>query len=222
MADDNVEAQLILDGYRISHLYHLTHKDNLENILNNGLLSHNEAYQRNLNKIDISNNQVNQIRATKKDKIYDRAIHDYVPLYFNPHNSMFCALSRPKDIVVLALNRCLMLSEGVIFTDGNASNGPTKFFSSIDNLSCLNWSCINGDYWWTDKVFDNDGKRMVCAEVLVPSKIEIDSIEKIYSFDDDTLSVVSEKVKNFPNILVEKKGIVEVKGCALATSASSS
>ena len=46
-----------LKQYQISYLYHITHKNNLGNILESGLLSHNEAH-RGLNQIDIAGNEV--------------------------------------------------------------------------------------------------------------------------------------------------------------------
>ncbi len=99
---DIVEQRQKLEKYKINYLYHMTHKDNLENILRYGLKSHNEAKKENLNKVDISDNQVND-RRSRKEPIFNRSIHDYVPLYFNPKNPMlFVRKGLQNDIVILA------------------------------------------------------------------------------------------------------------------------
>src|SRR5690625_285750 len=76
-----------LDEFNIDYLYHITHKDNLNNILQNGLESHNVARERHMIKVDIADNVVND-RRKRKELIYNRSLHDYVPLYFNPKNPM--------------------------------------------------------------------------------------------------------------------------------------
>lgn len=60
--------------------------------------------------------------------------------------------------------------DGVIFTDGNAANGPTNFFNDVSRLADLDWDCIRSDYW---NDFP-DGVRIRCAEVLVPDTVPFD------------------------------------------------
>jgi hypothetical protein len=174
-----------LKQYQISYLYHITHKNNLGNILESGLLSHNEAH-RGLNQIDIADNEVNN-RREKREPVFNRSLHDYVPLYFNPKNPMlFRRKNIQNDIVILAIEKNLLLDQNVLFTDGNAASKTTSFYNTINNLSLLNWKCINSEYWNDYQ----DGKRIKCAEVLVYPKIEIASIKKIYCNNQITLNFI--------------------------------
>lgn len=188
-----------LNQLGISYLYHMTHKNNLENILRNGLLSHTQAHG-GLNQVDIADNQVN-IRRGRRETIHNRSIHDYIPLYFNPKNPMLFKLRNIQDdVLILAIDRNLILNQNSIFTDGNAASQGTRFFNSIGQLTQLNWRCIRAEFW-NDIA---DGKRIRCAEVLVFPRIEIASIKKIYSNNSTVTAFASSKARNFRHITVEQ------------------
>ncbi len=160
-----------LEIYNIQNFYHMTHIDNLENILKFGLLPNGNNYQ----KINISDNDVNS-RRTRNEPIYNKKIHTYVPLYFNPKNAM---LYKRKDfqseIIVFALKKELILNPEIVFTDGNASCATTKFFKNIEDLNQLDWQCIKGNNW----IEFVDGRRKKMAEILIPKNIDISNIEYI-------------------------------------------
>ena len=190
-----VEQRQKLEKYKINYLYHMTHKYNLENILRYGLKSHNEAKKENLNKVDISDNQVND-RRSRKEPIFKRSIHDYVPLYFNPKNPMLYVRKQlQNDIVILAMNPMLLYNDDALFTDGNAASNPTKFYSNIDDLEKLTWDCINSSSWSTYQ----DGKRLRCSEVLVYPIIKTNQILKIFCNNSTTEEFAKQKIGNFVN-----------------------
>ena len=156
-------------------MYHITHRDNLENILRTGLMSHSYARLNKLMQNDIANNDVNE-RRSRVEPIHNRSLHDYVPLYFNPKNSMLFVRRNIQDnIVILAIDRMLIYTENTIFTDGNAANGPTNFFNDTNSLSQINWECIRAEYW---SGF-TDGKRKKMAEILIFPDISANYIKKI-------------------------------------------
>jgi hypothetical protein len=190
-----------LDYFGINYLYHMTHKDNLEKILQVGLKSHNYARRNNLMRNDIANNDVND-RRSKVELIYNRSLHDYVPLYFNPKNSMLFVRKNIQDnIVILALDRMLIYEENSIFTDGNAANRPTRFFNDTNNLNQINWECIRAEFW---SDFE-DGRRKRMAEVLVFPDIAARFIQKIYCNNFDTLQFIQEKARTYQYIETELK-----------------
>jgi hypothetical protein len=165
---ENVET---LDQYKIQYLFHMTHIDNLTNILEHGLLAHDNPYKQK----DISDCDVNS-RRSRAEPIYHKSIHSYVPFYFDPRNPMlFYRQDQQDDIVILVLTRELILMQGAVFTDGNASSDHTKFANDISELDMLDWKCINGKYW-NDYA---DGKRKKMAEVLVPNFVDVKNIEGI-------------------------------------------
>jgi hypothetical protein len=167
----------------IEGLYHITHVDNLENIIKKGLLSHTIAHSLRINKRDISN----QLVQAKRNHV-----HDKVPLFFNILNPMTYTFSNKRDLVVLKIDKMVILLPGVIFTDGNAASISTKYFTSINDLDKLNWNCING-LFWNDFT---DGKRIKCAEVLVPHKITSKHIKEIFVYDDTSFNQISFLISN--------------------------
>ncbi len=190
-----------LESLRIDYLYHITHKSNLHNILENGLLSHNEARNSWLTQVDIADNQVNE-RRSRIEPIYKRSIHDYVPLYFNPKNPMLYRRNNlQNEIIILAIDRNLLYQSQTLFTDGNAAADSTSFYSNPDNLSKLNWDGINAEYW--NEIID--GKRIKCSEVLVFPKISINAIKKIFCDNQETKKFVERSLLNHNKIIVELK-----------------
>lgn len=157
----------------ISYLYHMTHFSNLMGIIKNGILPKNKLP--NL-VYDISNQDV-QKRRDKLEYIYNRQIHDYVPFYFNPKNPMlYVRRGIQHEIIILAITKSLLKTEGTIFSDGNAASEHTHFYKGINNLNKLNWECIKAPYW-NDFI---DGRRIRCSEALVHNPVMPNSIEVIF------------------------------------------
>lgn len=189
------EKDKILNEYDIKYIYHMTHIDNLENILKYGLLSHhNNAVNHN-----IDNPEVND-RRNFYEPIYNKNVHDYVPFYFNPRNAMlYVNRDKQDEIIILAFDRNLIYKKGSLFTDGNASVQGTRFYKDIKDLNKLNWQCLKSKYW---NDFE-DGKRLMMAEVLVPDNVNIKYLKKIYCKNIFTQSRVDDLVQYYPNIKVE-------------------
>jgi len=170
-----------LERHGIDYLYHMTYIDNLASIIHNGLLSHNEAYRQGLIEADISDPNVQDIRANTVDPFYNRPLHNYVPLYFSPRNPMLYRRREiQEDIVILGLDPRLLSEPNIIFTDGNAAASETFFYTGISRLGQLPWNSIRARSW-TDI---EDGKRIKCAEVLVHSRIEPSRIQVVFCYSD--------------------------------------
>ena len=161
------------ERYGITFLYHLTHIENLQSIWNLGLLSHNRAHDQ-TDPRDIADPEVITIRSGRRETVFDRPLHDYVPLYFTPTNPM---LSRRREIqsqlAILCISKSVLLFDGAVFTDGNAASADTRFFGDCGYLDQLDWACIRAPYW-TDFL---DGKRKRCAEVLVPERLGLEHLQ---------------------------------------------
>jgi ssDNA thymidine ADP-ribosyltransferase, DarT len=182
-----------LERHGIDYLYHMTYIDNFASIIQNGLLSHNEAYRQGLIEADISDPNVQDIRANTVDPFYDRPLHDYVPLYFSPRNPMLYRRREiQEDIIILGLDPRLLSEPDIIFTDGNAAASETFFYTGISMLKQLPWNSIRARSW-TDI---EDGKRIKCAEVLVHSRIEPNRIQVVFCYSD----------KHRETIIIAKQG----------------
>ena len=127
-----------IQAHGIDYLYHMTYIDNLDSIIKNGLLSHNEAYGQGLIETDISDPDVQDIRANIADPFYDISLHDYVSLYFSPRNPMMSRRREiQEDIVILGLDPQLLSEPDILFTDGNAAAIETCFYKDFKcSVSC--------------------------------------------------------------------------------------
>ena len=165
------------------YLYYITHKQNIESILENGILNFYEAKKLNTNHIDISHPEV-QNKREKVEEHYSRKIHDYAPLYFNPKNPMSrLRWKEYKNALCFLQVSVSALADGeFLISDGNAASPVTKFYKSLDQLDLLPWDVINAEYW-NDL---DDGSRKRCAEVLIYPKIKPEHIESIFCFSIDT------------------------------------
>lgn len=185
----------ILKKYNIKFIYHITHINNLKNILQYGLLSHNNNFVN--NKID--NPEVNN-RRNFIEPVFNRNVHNYVPFYFNPRNAMlYVNKENQENLVILAFKPSLIYKEGSLFTDGNASANNTTFYKNINDLNKLNWKCIKSKYW---NDFE-DGKRLMMAEVLVPNKVDTKSLKKIFCINNHIKNHIDNLVRNYPDIEVQ-------------------
>lgn len=189
-----------IQEYGINYLYHITSVNHLSSIFQRGLLSHNEAHRRNLVVRDISMQDVQSIRACKRDPIYKRPLHDYVNLYFSPRNAMLYVRQEIQpSLVILGLDPLLLLRAGTVITDGNSANRPTKFYSSVRDLDKVPWDVIRARYW---NDFE-DGKRKSCAEVLVYARVDPVSIQRVFLYSETQRSPVLASVGKNPSVVVE-------------------
>ncbi len=167
-----------IQQHGIDYLYHMTYIDNLASIIENGLLSHNEAYRQGLIEADISDPDVQDIRANIKDPFHNRPLHEYVPLYFSPRNPMLYKRREiQEDIVILGLDPQILYESNILFTDGNAAASETFFYNDIQMLGQLPWKSIRARYWKDDI---ENGKRIKCAEVLIYPMINSDRIQYVF------------------------------------------
>lgn len=173
--------QDIFHKYGVTSFWHITHRDNMSNILKKGIKSHESAHSESLAVLDISEPSV-QSRRKKTDPIYARKLHDYVPLYFNPKNPMLYRRRELRnDICILEISIDALIGKEYIFTDGNAASEKSKFFNSTYALGLLPWDVLNSEYW-SDFA---DGKRQRCSELLIYPQIEPSFINQVHCYSSE-------------------------------------
>ncbi|RME93009.1 MAG: DUF4433 domain-containing protein [Candidatus Hydrogenedentota bacterium] len=195
----NNEADAILENYKIAGIFHMTHKKNLHSILEKGILSHTEAHEKDFLNEDISDQQVNNLRA-RKEPVYNLRIHDYAPFYFNPRNPMLYKITHDanfgydqSEILILEIDPRVIYQEGNLFTDGNAASASTYFFARISDISKLNWSIIRCRYWNDHP----DGGRIICAETLVYPHLPTKYIKRIHTCSFEVQTQVRNIIDEF-------------------------
>jgi len=183
--------------HNISYLYHMTAISNLRSILEHGLLSHNEAHRLKLVSRDISDPEVQDRRADKREPIYEKKLHDYVPLYFSPRNPMLYKRVEIQDnIVILGINPNVILEPTTVFSDGNAAAQSTGFYHDVAMLDKLPWNIINSSSW-SEFI---DGRRIKCAEVLISLKVEVKNIFNVLCYSGSQLLTVHNVIRTIKAI----------------------
>src|SRR3989338_7320864 len=113
----------------IQELYFITPIENLNSIMERGLLSHNRIKQLKLKHRSIANGVIQDRRKDKPVPGGRYKLHDFVNLYFNPRNAMmFKRKDIHADICVLGVDADLLGDKNTIVTDGNASSDYTIFY----------------------------------------------------------------------------------------------
>ncbi|CAM4321622.1 DUF4433 domain-containing protein [Vibrio neonatus] len=162
-------------NFGVTSLWHMTHIDNVKNILQHGILSNSLAHSKYSPK-DISNADVQEYRK-QSEPIYRRKLHDYAPTYISIKNPMlFAKKDLSKQLCLLEIDISALRAGQFLLSDGNAASRDTAFYSDIGELNKLPWDVINSDYWSEH----HDGKRKKCAEVLIYPKIESRFIKAIH------------------------------------------
>lgn len=179
--DESSKIIDVFNQYGVSSIWHMTHKDNISEILASGILSHQAAYKIK-NPIDISDHGAQRWREAK-EPIYGRRLHEYVPTYINIKNPMlYVRRNMQHYLCIIEISLTVLIESEYIFTDGNAASRNTRFFGNANDLYKLPWDVLNASYW-NDYP---DGKRKRCSEVLIHPMIHPEHIIKIHCCSKET------------------------------------
>ena len=172
-------------------LFHMTHINNLKNILANGLYSHSQM----TDYFDISNQDVN-IRRARQENFHKLKLHDYVPLYFNPRNAML--YQRQKDfsseLVILEIDKKVILNDYTLFSKGNAARSDCKIEASLLKVKDFPWNNIYASTWSNNGEVDEAQKSIMMSECLVRAHIPPEYILHVHCISDDVRQKVIRQI----------------------------
>ena len=173
------------------HIYHITHKDNLEGIIpQGGLVAQSVMVNDPIPYCNIAHATIQDRRAQTPVPCGPGGhLHDYVPFYFAPRSPMLYAIHRGNvdnctagqaDIVYLVSSTESVAASELefVFTNGHGIMALSDFFDDLDNLDEIDWDVMSARYW-TDTDADPDRKRRRQAEFLVYKEFPWDKIEMI-------------------------------------------
>lgn len=186
-----------LESRGVNSLWHMTHRKNLLGILEEGLLCHRRAHSRGQVMEDISDHEV-QARRKRPDPIHQRLLHEYVPLFINPLSPMaYVRREQSSELVLLEISlQALKLSlpDGLLFTDGNAAAGSTRFYRNPAALEKLPWGILGAESWHKTAC----GRRKRSAEFLIHGKIPAAHIASIRVNRKTRVSSVTMEEREIP------------------------
>jgi ssDNA thymidine ADP-ribosyltransferase, DarT/Macro domain len=187
-------------------LFYITHVDNLESILQHGILSHAERDRRALPARAIYNEEV--VNRRKNRLIDGRSLWEFANLYFEPKNPMLYQVLRGgtesnyDNIVLLAVSQRILETSGSYVAAGNAAADATQIFSvdSGEREIGLLQKVFQQEYW-----NGTDGsKRTIMAEFLSPISIAPSYISAIYVAKPKVKELIDERYQKFGlDVIVE-------------------
>ncbi len=154
----------------VKALYFITPIENLESILEHGIVCFHSA------KKLVTKSIADPVIQERREKIIpgiNKKLHSFANLYFNPRNPMmYKRKNMHQELCVLHIDASILDETGVIISDGNASSAYTRFEPSPAGLKNIDIGYVFAKYWTSDDYFEGlQCKRRICAEVLVPNKI---------------------------------------------------
>ena len=161
-------------------IYHFTHINNLESILNSGkLIANSILKQQQIKYLDIAHENIQNRRAsTPVPCSAGGVLHDYVPFYFAPRSPMLYAIHKggvagyqagQNSVIYLVADVEIIADMGLdfAFTDGHAVMGYAGFYHELEALEdAIDWELMKSKYWF-DTPEDPNRKFRRQAEFLV-------------------------------------------------------
>ena len=195
-------------------IYHFTSIDNLESIIDEGLLSTNLKIEAGVVHENIANSQIQERRSTMEVTCGPGGVvHDYVPFYFAKRTPMLLNIVKSKnfdqiDIIYLAIPIERLMDKDVVFTEASANTViPPNFYSNPKDMSKLKWGIIDS---WKWSYHDDDERHQKMAEALIHKKIEITDVSYIVAwnknFKNHIKNVLKEYGVNGPSVVTDYHG----------------
>jgi len=165
---------------RSQELHYITPIPNVPSVLAHGILCHNRARKV---QHDSCASQEIQERRSRVIVPNGRPLHEYANLYFNARNPMMHLLKdNHNNLTVLALSPDIIDLPGVVITDRNASRDFALFLPAPNGLDIIDQELVFAEYWTNpNPIYQHEHKGIMCAEVLVPDKIDAEYIVKAYT-----------------------------------------
>ena len=187
---------------QLIELHNIQHIENIPSIFKHGILSHNQAQKRRVKGKDISDIEP----LGKRSRVVvpgGRRLHDYANLYINGRNKMMFKVVHKypcTEIYVFCIDPAVLDLTGVVIADCNASSDYVRFYSSPDGLSHIDYNLVSAGSWTHPGNIIEEWRHgaIICAEVLVPDKIESRFIKKIYVSCNESAEKVRNLAPEFP------------------------
>lgn len=203
-------------------IYHITHLDNLPQIVDGVLWSDAERIGRGLDCTVVGMSEI------KRRRLEELEIHchpgttvgQYVPFYFCPRSVMLYLLHRGNSPgltyqggqgpilhleadLVAAVDWATASGRRWAFSKGNAGAYYTRFFSQFDRLDVLDWDSISAADWR-----DPDVKEAKQSEFLLENNFPWHLVERIGVIDNQAAQLVSalvDRANHRPRVEVVRK-----------------
>ncbi|WP_199452427.1 MULTISPECIES: DarT ssDNA thymidine ADP-ribosyltransferase family protein [unclassified Marinobacter] len=173
------------------YAYHFTLIDNLESIIESGLLCTNLKNERGISHENIAEYGIQGRRSAMLVPCSEGScVHDYVPFYFSKKTPMQLGVINKKNVdqpllIYFAIPiEIIEKKAGVVFADASANTDvPPNFYdlSAVHMLNSLNWDAIDDKKWGCPS---DEYRHQKMAELLIPGEIKISEISYIVVWNE--------------------------------------
>lgn len=161
-------------------IYHLTSIDNLESILENGLMSRDMLLHNSFCFKDIANEDIVNKREAKN-------INNYVPFHFNPYSAFDTYVKHHNDnlIYICVLKDFAKINKFRIIINHPLNNDSCEY-SYEEGISKIDWEAMDTNlYETTDEDFINRIKKSRMSECVGINKVMPNNIYCIFCSDNN-------------------------------------
>ena len=150
-------------------LYHLTHIDNLDSIIENGLLSRNQAIQRGLLNQDIANHDILESRQLNH-------LDDYVLFHFSPYTAFDNAVRYEygaENFVYITVYRSYAEYSRFKIVPRHPLNGKFELYEYNEGMNKIDWEMMESkmneiDFTNQDYVKEVKMAECICSDSISP------------------------------------------------------
>lgn len=192
-------------------IFRITHIENVQWILQNGLHCRNSTCQ-NPNYRDIGNPDLIAKRMARRVPIAPGGtLSDYIPFYFTPYSPMLYNIKTGymgmrqtpmRDIVVLVASLRDLARAGVrfVFTDRHAYLAAAEFYHDLADLKRIDWQILQGRDFKRDP--EDLGKfERYQAEALVHSHLPVTSLAGLVCYGSEQEQQLNALVQSSGNAM---------------------
>ena len=164
-------SELFYNKTQKTGFYSIMPVENINSILINGILSHNNAKK--INHYSVAMQEVQDIRESIRVP-NGMNLHDYANLYFDSSNPMmYKRRGHAEHLCILKISLEVFDLDGVVVSDRNASSSYARFYTPNVGINMLDFKTIYMKDWNCDDYYTKLYQKSVkCAEILIPGKIE--------------------------------------------------
>lgn len=194
----------------MKYIYHLTHIDNLEKILNYGAIVCKNTLDKEIS--DHVSIAYEGIQKRRHDTIVPIGpggnLHDYVPFHFAPRSPMLYALKQgnvdsfhgDQERLIYLVARIRDVAErglDFVFTSGHPIMALSEFFNDLSRLENDVDGSVMVARYWNDTREDPDRKRRRQAEFLIYKKLPLQLIFEIGVYNKETKARVKKLLNKY-------------------------
>jgi len=188
-------------------IYRITHIDNVEWDLKNGLQCRNSSLENpnfhNIGNLDLIDKRKNVIVPIHPGG----TLSDYVPFYFTSRSPMLyniktgyngIAMVPMKDIVIYVASLRSLHAEGVkfVFTDQHAKLVTAEYFDNLDDLHRIDWDILANSDFQYDPAYPQKKDRYQ-AEALIHHELPCRSLRAVVCYNGAAKSRVEAAVARY-------------------------